>query len=173
MGRRNELSTDQKCVLWGIRVVVPPSLRDRLLDELHYTHQGISRSKALARSYFWWPALDQDIEDMIKRCDACQSVRRNPPKTPLHPWPLTTRVWQRIHIDYAEKDKQYLLIVIDTYSKWIEVFPVNSTTSSKTIDILRILFSQQGLPEELVSDNGPQFSSEEFKTFLQNNGICH
>ena len=171
--RRNELSTDQKCVLWGIRVVVPPSLRDRLLDELHYTHQGISRSKALARSYFWWPALDQDIEDMIKRCDACQSVRRNPPKTPLHPWPLTTRVWQRIHIDYAEKDKQYLLIVIDTYSKWIEVFPVNSTTSSKTIDILRILFSQQGLPEELVSDNGPQFSSEEFRTFLQNNGICH
>ena len=85
----------------------------------------------------------------------------------------TSRVWQRLHIDYAEIEKQNLLIVIDSHSKWVEVFPMNKTTSSKTIDVLRGLFASYGFPEEIVSDNGPQFCSEDFTQFLKNNGVKH
>lgn len=69
-------------------------------------------------------------------------------------------MWQRIHIDFAEKDKQYFLVVIDSHSKWLEVFPMSSTTFHNTIEVLRGLFASYRLPEELGSDNGPQVVSK-------------
>ena len=91
----------------------------------------------------------------------------------MHPWIWPTRVWQRVHIDFAEKNKQMFLVLIDSHSKWIEVFPMTSTTSTKTIECLRSCFASYGIPEQLVSDNGPQFTSDEFKRFTTTNGIKH
>lgn len=129
--------------------------------------------KALARSYMWWPGCDGEIEELVKGCSICQAVQKMPAVAPLHHWRWPERVWQRIHIDFAEKDKQYFLVVIDSHSKWFEVFPMSSTTSHNTIVVLRSLFSAYGLPEELVSDNGPQLVSKEFTQFLERNGIKH
>ena len=84
--RRHELSAEQGCILWGLRVVIPPGHRERLLEELHEDHPGMSRMKALARSYFWWPGLDKEIENKVKSCMACQICRNAPPLSPLHPW---------------------------------------------------------------------------------------
>ena len=171
--RRNELSIDQGCVMWGSRVIIPKRYRDKLLGDLHDQHMGMCLTKSLARSYLWWPGLDKDIEHMVEQCSTCQVVGKTPPKVPLQPWKWPSRVWQRLHIDYAEIEKQNLLIVIDSHSKWVEVFPMQKTTSSKTIDVLRGLFSAYGFPEEIVSDNGPQFCSEDFTQFLKNNGVKH
>ena len=65
------------------------------------------------------------------------------------------------------------LIIVDAHSKWPEVFAMPSTTTSKTIEVLRQLFSTYGLPDQIVSDNGPQFTSEDFQMFLKNNGVKH
>ena len=65
------------------------------------------------------------------------------------------------------------LVVVDAHSKWSEVIPVSSTTTSKTIEVLRDLFARFGIPEQIVSDNGPQFASEEFQAFIKSNGIRH
>lgn len=171
--RRDELSCEQGCVLWGLRVVIPPRYQERMLSELHQEHQGIVRMKALARSYMWWPGIDAAIEDVVRSCSDCQACRKAPPQAPLHPWRWTTRPWERIHVDFAQKGKDMFLVVIDSHSKWIEVVHTSSTTSNATIEILRRLFSSTGLPEEVVSDNGPQFASEEFALFLARNGIKH
>ena len=80
-----------------------------------------------------------------------------------------TRIWQRIHIDFAGKDGVNYLI--DSHSKWLEVVPTKSTTANKTIDVLKGLCAFRGLPEEVVSENGPQFTAHEFKTFMEVNGI--
>ena len=144
-----------------------------MLEELHETHQGVCRTKAYARSYIWWPSLDSQIEEYLKSCESCQMFRNKPSQAPLHPWKFPARAWKRIHIDYGTFDKKMLLIVIDSYSKWIEVHKMSSTTSGATIDKLRYMFASYGLPEELVSDNGPQFVSEEFDMFLKKNGIKH
>ena len=169
--RRTELTADQGCVLWGMRVIIPPPLRNRLLQELHEEHPGIVAMKAIARSYLWWPNLNAEIELAVKSCEVCQSVQKATSVAPLYPWKWPTRVWQRVHIDFAEKDGNYYLGLIDSHSKWIEVAHMTSTTSQSTIEQLRMWFAAYGLPEEVVSDNGPQFISSQFVSFLKLNGI--
>ena len=101
-------------------------------------------------------------------------MKQAPAAAPLHPWVWPSRPWQRIHVDFAGPffNKMFFL-VIDAHSKWGEVFQMAQTTATKTIEVLRQLFSSYGLPEQIVSDNGPQFVSEEFRQFMQSNGIRH
>jgi len=171
--RKDELSLEDGCILIGRRVVIPPCYREQLLQELHAMHPGIVRMKALARGYVWWPGLDGDIEEIVRACPACVNVRNMPTKAPLRPWPWASQPWQRIHIDFAEVKGQDFLIVVDNHSKWLEVIPMSTTTSSKTITELRKLFAAYGLPQEVVSDNGPQLTSDEFGSFLKLNGVKH
>ena len=95
----------------------------------------------------------------------------DPPKAPLRPWIWPIHFWQRVHVDFAEKDKQLYLVLIDSHSKWIEVFAMTSTTSTKTIECLRPCFATYGILGKLVLDNGPQFTSDEFRQFVNTNGI--
>lgn len=85
--RRNELSAESGCLLWGMRVVIPPQYQERLISELHEEHLGISKMKSLARCYVWWPGIDAMVEEKVKSCAACRSVRNAPAVAPLHPWP--------------------------------------------------------------------------------------
>lgn len=171
--RREELSLEQGCLIWGHPVIIPRKLRSLLLKELHSTHIGIVRSKMLARSYFWWPKIDEEIESIIKFCKQCQFNQNKPHSAPMSAWPSAHTPWERIHIDFLEYGKLNYLIVVDAFSNWPEVFKMNVTTSSATIKHLRYLFAAYGLPKVLVSDNGPQLVSAEFKAFLEKNSVKH
>ena len=171
---RNELTVHQGCILWGMRVVIPNKLQDRVLEELHDGHLGVVKMKALARSYVWWPNISGQLEELAKACSGCQHNQKMPTIAPLHSWEWATTPWQCIHIDYAGPfQNSMFLVVVDAHSKWPEVVPVSSTTSSSTIEVLRDLFARFGIPEQIVSDNGAQFVSEEFQAFARSNGIRH
>lgn len=172
--RKEELAIEGDCLLWGARVVIPTKLRNRLLSELHQDHPGVSRMKAIARSYLWWPGLDKDLEKLARSCLSCQAVKHTPAVAPLHPWTWPSRPWQRVHIDFAGpfQGKMFLLAV-DAHSKWGEIWEMTQTTATKTISQLWQMFATFGLPDQIVSDNGPQFTSEEFREFMQANGIRH
>ena len=145
-----------------------------MLKELHNSHPGVSWMNSLARSHVWWPGLDKNIEDMVKACIECQSVKESPPAAPLHPWVWPSRPWEGIHVDFAGPflGKMYL-VVVDSHSKWPEVFEMSSTSSEQTVSTLRKLFASYGLPLQLVSDNGPQFTSSCFEQFMKGNGVKH
>ena len=172
--RRLELSIEGGCLLWGTRVIVPKRLRESVLQELHRDHPGIVRMKSFGRSYVWWPGLDKDLEEIAMSCQPCQTAKQAPPTIPLHPWIWPAQPWQRVHIDYAGPFQgKYYFLVVDAHSKWPEIVEMSSTTTEKTITVLRRMFAQFGLPHQVVSDNGPQFTSEEFKRFMRSNGIKH
>ena len=77
-------------------------------------------------------------------------------------------------MDYAGPFLGYMyLVVVDSHSKWLEVMPTKSTTAEKTLEILRSLFAWYGLPRQLVSDNGPQFTAQEFEQFMRAHGVKH
>ena len=172
--RKNELSIQDGCLLWGARVVVPPSGRTKLLSQLHDSHTGIVRMKAIARSVMWWPGIDNDIELAVKSCVACQTSRPMPPHAPLSPWCFPEKPWSRVHVDYAGPiNGKMLFILTDAHSKWIDAFITNGCTSAITIAKLRHTFAIHGLPDMIVSDNGTAFTSAEFKDFCTQNGIKH
>ncbi|RXN16546.1 putative protein K02A2.6-like protein [Labeo rohita] len=174
LARKNELSIHSGCLLWGQRVIIPPTLRKPVLQQLHVGHCGMVRMKELARSYFWWPGLDGDIEGKARSCTSCQKVRNEPQLAPLHPWDWPETPWQRVHVDFAGPvEGKMLLIVMDAHSKWPKVAVMHSTTAEKTAVKLGEMFSHFGYPEQLISDNGPQFTSHEFAVFLQQCGIQH
>ena len=172
--RKAELSLQNGCILWGNRVIIPIDCRSKLIDELHSQHVGSTRMKQLARSYLWWPKLDSELEDVVKRCTYCLEHRNAPPHAELHPWEWPDKPWHRVHIDHAGPIKgHYFLIIVDAYSKYVEIFPTTSLTTATTIKLLRTCFARWGLPVVLVSDNAPCFSSEEFKYYITGQGIRH
>ena len=169
--RKEELTTAQGCLLLGSRIVIPTKGQDAILQELHQTHPGIARMKALARQYVWWPKMDCDIEKYVKTCETCQYHRAMPPVAAVHPWEFPSGPWRKLHVDHAGPFLgKVFLVVIDSYSKWIEVA---STSTECTIKVLKKLFATHGLPETLVTDNGTSFTSVQFKKFCEYNGIIH
>ena len=144
--------------------MIPKKGQELVLELLHEAHPGISRMKSLARSFIWWPGLDQQLETRVKSCEPCQLSRHSPSKVPLHPWEWHDRPWSRIHIDFAGPFMgKMFLIVVDAHLKWMEVSIVQSATSNSTLEKLRGLFATHGLPEVIVSDNGTAFTSTEFQ----------
>ena len=172
--RHTELNVEGDCLLWGTRVIIPKKLQGSVLNELPSNHPGVSRMKSVAQSYVWWPGLDQNIEDLVKGCIPCQSVKSAPPIAPLHPWIWPSKPCQRIHVDFAGPFLgRMFIIIVDAHSKWPEMYEMSSTSTDSTIAILRHVFVAYGLPQQLVSDNGPQFASSEFAQFLKANGVKH
>ena len=172
--RRLELSVHDGCVLWGARVVIPQQGQTLLLKLLHQSHPGMTRMKGLARSYVWWPHMDRDVEREVQQCEACQQNSKSPPTAPLHPWEWPEKPWTRLHVDYAGPFLgKMFLVVVDSHSKWMDIYPVTTANSQVTIEKLRQSFSNQGLPQMLVSDNAACFTSAEFADFMCKNGINH
>lgn len=172
--KRNELSIEQDVLMWGYRVIIPSKLRQRLLNDLHSTHLGVVKMKSRARPCFWWPSLDKDIENLCRSCQVCKMNAPDPAKSKISPWQLTTYPYQRIHIDFLGpfKDKYYFAI-LDSFSKWVEIYKMTNISAKETVSKLRDCFARFGLPELIVSDNGTQFTSSEFKEFCDRNSIKH
>ena len=152
--------------MWGSRVIIPPQGQSTMLQELHEGHPGMTKMKALARMYIWWPLIDKDIEQSVQQCHLCQQQQSAPPVVPLQPWRWPSQPWVRLHMGFAGLFQGKMILVIDSHSKWNEAYPSDSSTSSKVIKLSRTLFTQFGIPEVLVTDNGSYFVSEEFETFL-------
>jgi hypothetical protein len=172
--RLHELSHEDGVLLWGSRVVILGSMQGRVLEELHQMHTGMVKMKALARGYAWWPCMDEAIEVCCRGCHTCQENLQKPNKAPIHVWEYPSKPWERLHLDFAGPFLgKMFLIVVDAHSKWMEVCIMNSVVASSTIEQLRMIFATHGLPSILVSDNGPTFISEEFRTFTKFNGIKH
>ncbi|XP_023243412.1 uncharacterized protein K02A2.6-like [Centruroides sculpturatus] len=172
--RKLELSIHRGCILWGQRVVIPRTLQPQLLHLLHSTHEGMSRMKRTARSYFWWPEMDSQIEETVSMCRKCQEQRSNPTPVKDTHWPSPSGPWDRVHIDHAgpHYGRTYFILV-DAYSKWVEVEEVQTQSTQETVKLLRRIFSTHGLPNTIVSDNHQSFKSQEMEEFIRKNGIQH
>ncbi|XP_017488964.1 PREDICTED: uncharacterized protein K02A2.6-like [Rhagoletis zephyria] len=170
-----EFTLQKGCLLRGIRVYIPKPLRKRVLQELHTAHFGMSKMKSLGRAYCWWHNMDRDIENLVSNCNACQLVRAEPKKnTPVHCWATPTKVFERVHADYAGPIfGRYLFVLVDAFSKWPEVHIVPNMNTETTIQRCEDIFATFGLPNVFVSDHGTQFNSKALQSFLKNNGITH
>lgn len=171
---RDFLITIEGCIFLGDRIVVPRKYREKILKTLHEGHPGANRMKMLARSQVYWPKIDNDIENQVRCCERCAISGPAPAKCTLQAWPVTSEPWSRIHADYAGPvNGFYYLVIVDSFSNWPEVFKLTSTTSQSTINCFEETIARHGIFCTLVTDNGPQFVSQQFNEFCATNGIDH
>ena len=172
--RREQLSVVQGCIMMNERIVIPEKLRSTILKKLHRGHPGKERMKCLARSYVYWPSIDSDIVAYVRECHQCATHCSAPIKHTLQSWPLTTKPMERIHIDIAGPcNGLYYFVIVDSFSKWPEIYEISNISSSTIISKLVEMFSRYGDAETIVSDNGTQFSSAQFSKFVADRGIKH
>ena len=171
---RDELAVEDGLVLKGPRVVIPQSLTAFALSKLHEGHQGVEKSKLRAKDCVYWINISKDIEAITAQCPTCQQYRRSLTRETLFPHEVPTRPWQTLGTDLFEFEGENYLIIVDYYSKFpfIEKMPAHCTAKA-VVEVTEKLFSEQGIPQKVVSDNGPQFSSSLNTAFAKEWNFLH
>lgn len=170
---KTELCFAGNILLRNNRIVMPKDLRVKSLELGHEGHPGATIMKRRLRSKLWWPKMDEEIENYVKRCRGCLLVSAADPSQPLKVHDLPSGPWQQVAIDFMGPidDRYYLLVVIDYFSRFKEVEIMTKTDTKTTIERLEIMFARFGYPTSLRADNGPQFDSREFKAYCAASGI--
>lgn len=94
---QSEFTLQSGVIFRGHRVVIPKSLRSKILEELHTGHFGINKTKGIARSYCWWSGIDNDIKTLVENCQTCNTFKNNPPKVEQHIWEPSAALMHRVH----------------------------------------------------------------------------
>ncbi|MES9880447.1 MAG: RNase H-like domain-containing protein [Sedimenticola sp.] len=172
---RSELTVNNNVVLRGTRLVIPESLRPRVLSLAHETHQGVVKTKQMLREKVFWPGMGQAVDLLIKTCFPCQLLS-NPPAPPkIQSTELPTGAFKSVAMDLMGPlpTGESILVVIDYFSRFPEVEIMKSTTSNAIIQRLMRIFATHGLPDQITTDNAPNMVSDEMEKFFYQNGITH
>ncbi|UYV61752.1 K02A2.6-like [Cordylochernes scorpioides] len=163
------LWNDLLCI--GSAIVIPKTQRNNMLNLLHQSHQGISAIQGLARESLFWPRMSIDIAEKVKNCEICQKHQKSKIRQPLKPFPVPDYPWQTVSLGIFYIQKKPHLLVVDRYSGYPEVFTLEPPTAINVKNKLRETFARFGIPETMMSDNGPPFRSEIMTDFCIRWGI--
>ena len=169
---RGQLSTDEGLLLMGPRIVILSCLCEEYLERLYQDHLSATKVQRNARQHLRLPGLDADIVDYTRRCQECihQSL---PPKEPFQAHDVPQEPWERIAMDYFYMNGRLYILICDYFSKFPFLFQTKTTSFANLKDHLVELFSVEGTPDEIMSDNGPPFNGKDFSYFLTGLGIRH
>jgi len=164
-------------LMYNDRIVVPSSLRQQVLSTLHAAHQGVSSMEARARSTVFWPGLTHDIDATRATCRECTKIAPSQPHLPPAPYDPPTTPFEKIAADFFHFGGWYYLVVADRLSGWPEAFKCNQGSSRSGADglvsCLRQCFAIIGVPTEISSNGGPEFTAHRTAEFLKKWDVHH
>ena len=170
---RDELVVQDVLVFKGARLVVPTCMRKELMSVAHSTHIGIEGCLRRVRECLFWPRIASDVKDFVSKCDVCLAYRTSQTKEPLLQHEVISRPWAKLAADLCDFNGRTLLVVSDYFSGFIEVSRLRALTTQAVVRELKTIFARFGVPETLVTDNGSQFASREFKAFAESWSFNH
>ena len=162
---RDELSVQDGLIFKGERVVVPKAARSGLLKSIHNSHLGVNGCLNRACECLYWPGMTGDIKNYVSTCEACREYEQGQRKETLTSHEVPSRPWQFAAADLFELNGKSYLVTVDYFSDFLELDHLRSTSSVYVIKKLKGHFARHGIPEQLVTDNGPQFVSRDFLKF--------
>ena len=162
---RDELSVQDGLVLKGERLVVPKSMREEIKQKLHQSHLGIQGCLRRGREVVYWPGMNKDIEDFISTCSVCKTYQTDQQKEPMISHEIPSRPWEKVGCDLFDFEDKHYLVCVDYYSDYFEVDRIFGKKGKEVISRIKSQFARHGIPDQLISDNGPPFSSREFQEF--------
>lgn len=163
---RNEITVEHNLVYFKGRLIVPITLRTFVLKTAHETHLGLHKIKDKTCNLFYWPAIRSSLIDFVQSCKICQKFQKSKIKDPLLSHKIPDIPFLKIGMDFAEFKNQNYLVVVDYYSRWLEVVKVRNKDSITVSTVLKEIFSRFGIPEVVIADNMP-FNSYSFREFAE------
>lgn len=161
---RNDITVENGIVYFNKRLVVPGVLRRYVLNLLHETHLGKHKTLGQAKNLFYWPGLTSDISGVVDSCATCQRFKRAKVKDPLMSHDIPEIPFFKVGVDIAHWAGKDYLVLVDYYSRWIEIRKMSDKSSTEVINCLKRIFCVHGIPAEVFCDNNP-FSSYEIRKF--------
>lgn len=144
-----------------------------MLGKIHEGHLGEEKCKRRACEVMYWPKMNQDIRQTTASCEICLTYRPQQQAEPLMPHVVPDRPFYKVGVDLFDCNGKSNFVLTDYISNYPEVATLQSTTIKAVITFLKAAFARHGVPCEVVSDNGPQFSSGEFASFAREWGFRH
>ena len=172
-GFHEEISVADGLLLKGEQLIVPASLQKDMLHKLHEGHLGRDKCLATAREIFFWPGMSSQIIDIVAKCGICNQFRHSQQKEPLINHDVPTLPWEKLGMDLFHFNGKNFLLMVDYYSKYIEVSLLSSLRATDVIMQIKSQFARHGIAREVISDNGPQFNCAEFVSFSKSWGFKH
>lgn len=171
---RSQLTLDDELIVFGCRLLIPSTMRPKILHELHASHQGAVRTKQRAKLIVYWPGINNDIDNIILSCKQCQESLPSQCKEPIITKPRPSRPFQEIAVDFCSYAGHNFLVIVDCYTDWPDIIHMgHNTTTSRLITTLLKAFCRTGAPDIVWSDQGPQFTSKPFQDFSKEWGFQH
>ena len=171
---RDTIGIEDGVIFKGKQVIIPASMREDILNQLHDGHQGIEKTRLLARDTVYWPNINDDITRMVGACPLCQELQVRNTKEPLLQTEIPPKPWTLLGTDLFEIKGRYFVIISDYFSKFPIVRELSSPISSASVTkVMAEMCGIFGRPNEIRSDNGPQYSGEAFKSFCRDWEIKH
>ena len=174
---KNSLFLGQGVILYKDRVVVPKSLRKCVLVNLHSAHQGVSAMESRAQAIVFWPGMTLDIQQTREDCYDCNRNAPTQAPQPTEQVSPPTAPFQQVFADFFDFAGHHYLVIGDWLSGWSEIYSTPTGTPQSgakgLIRCLRSFFMTFGVPEEISSDGGPEFSAYSTKQFLIQWDVCH
>ena len=170
---RDELTCLDGLLFKGDKIIVPKTLQSEMLEKIHETHLGIVKCKNRARQVLFWPGMSARIKETVAACALCAEHSRANAKEPLILMEIPERPWTKVGADLFEFNNQHYLFIVDYFSKWPEISKLDNLSAKNVISYMKSQISRYGIPDELISDNGPQFACEEFAQFMKDYDIKH
>ena len=165
---RDELTVESGILMKNSKVLIPETLKQKYLKQIHQGHQGIEACRSRAREFVFWVNINSDLKEMVEKCDICQSQQNSTASVQKYVSEVPPLPWHTLGSDLFYFQRIDFLVVVDYFSKYLIVRKLPSSTSSAVIKELGMIFSEFGNPLVFRSDNGPCYSSQEFKFFMQN-----
>ena len=170
---REELS-EASGILWkGEKVIVPKALRQDMLQKIHAGHMGITKCTQRAKEVIFWPGMSQEIANIVQKCQTCREFQASNAKEPMFQEQVPHGPWEMTASDLFHFNGADYLLIFDYYSKFIEFSRLSDTLSKTIITHTKSIFARHGIPQKVRTDNGPQFSSREYKLFAEKWGFDH
>ena len=148
-------------------------MRKEMLERTYQGHKGIEKSKRLARNVLYWPGMGSEIHEKIARCNICQQHQKQNAKEPMIPSQSPRKPWEKVATDLFTGDKSEYFIIADYHSRFFEVAKLSDTKSNTVTILIKSAFAHHGIPSEVISDNGSQYSSKEFESFSKQWELKH
>jgi len=169
---REDLSTVDGVALYKDRIIIPEQLRRSIIDSLHAAHHGVTSMVTRADSSVFWPGITRDIIQRRDECTYCHRIAPSQPSAPPSPISYPEYPFQHVCADFFHFKGRPYLVCVDRYSNW-PIVEESKGGAEGLIKCLRRTFVTYGIPDELSSDGGPEFTASSTRTLLRNWGVHH